>query len=131
MNQIKQLLGSLTIRQRIWIVVVALAAGAGLYGLSRWQHERDYRPLYKALAAEDAGAVVQRLKENGVDYRLAENGATVLVPSARVAELRINMAAAGVPSRSACALPTTPPPARATARGRRPPVTPGPRATER
>ena len=97
MNQIKQLLGSLTIGQRIWIAVVAVAAAAGLYGLSRWQHERDYRPLYKALAAEDAGAVVQRLKENGVDYRLAENGATVLVPSARVAELRLDLAGAGLP----------------------------------
>ena len=42
-------------------------------------------------------AIVQKLKESGVEYRLPEEGGMVLVPSARLAELRINMAAAGLP----------------------------------
>src|SRR5207237_10666214 len=63
----------------------------------RWKRESDFRPLYVTLASEDAGAVVQKLKEGGVDYRLSENGASVLVPSAKVAEMRLEMASAGLP----------------------------------
>src|SRR5206468_7461994 len=49
------------------------------------------------VAAEDAAGIVQKLKETGVDYRLPEGGGSVLVPSARLAELRLTMAAAGLP----------------------------------
>jgi flagellar M-ring protein FliF len=41
--------------------------------------------------------VVQKLRESGVEYRLADNGATVLVPSAKQAESRLTLAAAGLP----------------------------------
>src|SRR5689334_24193138 len=49
------------------------------------------------MAPEDAAAVVQKLRESGVEYRLGENGATVLVPSAKQAESRLALAAAGLP----------------------------------
>ena len=83
-------------RQRITIVVVALAVGGGLYGLSRWNRERDFRPLYLGLAPEDAGAVIAKLHEAGVEYRVGDGG-TVMAPSAKIAELRLQMAAAGLP----------------------------------
>ena len=97
MNQLSSLVNSLSIRQRVTILVVALAVAAGLVSFSRWRRESDFRPLYQSLAAEDAGAIVQKLKESGVEYRLAENGGTVLVPSARTAESRLALAAAGLP----------------------------------
>jgi len=84
-------------RQRITIAVAVLLAGGGLYGLLRWKREADFRPLFTGMAAEDAGAVVQKLKEGGVPYRLSENGSTVMVPSDRIAEWRLGMAAAGLP----------------------------------
>jgi flagellar M-ring protein FliF len=93
----RRLLASLSIGQRIAILLTAAAVGAGLYQFSRWNRESDFRPLYASLAAEDAGAVVQRLKESAVDYRLSEDGRTILVPSARVAELRLSLASAGLP----------------------------------
>jgi flagellar M-ring protein FliF len=97
MNQLRNLATSLSIRQRATILVVALAVAAGMISFSRWRRESDFRPLYQSLAAEDAGAIVQKLKESGVEYRLAENGGTVLVPSARTAESRLALAAAGLP----------------------------------
>ena len=93
----QKLLGSLSVKQRITILITVLAAAAGLYALVQWKRESDFRPLFTGMAAEDAGAVVQKLKEGGVPYRLSENGGTVLVPSARVAEWRLGMAAAGLP----------------------------------
>jgi flagellar M-ring protein FliF len=97
MEQLKKLLANLSVGQRVTIVAAALAVGAGLLAFVRWKQESDFRPLYTTLASEDAGAVVQKLKETGVEYRLAENGSTVLVPSARVAEMRLEMASAGLP----------------------------------
>ncbi|MCU1274132.1 MAG: flagellar M-ring protein FliF [Bryobacterales bacterium] len=97
MEQLKKLLVNLSVMQRVTIVAAALAAGAGLFGFVRWKRESDFRPLYVTLASEDAGAVVQKLKESGVEYRLSENGASVLVPSAKVAEMRLEMASAGLP----------------------------------
>ena len=97
MEQLRKLFASLTIAQRVAIVAVALAAGAGLIALTRWQRESDFRPLYSSLASDDAGALVKKLKETGVDFRLSEGGSTVLVPSARVAETRLEMASAGLP----------------------------------
>src|SRR5205085_2316900 len=66
-------------------------------GLIRWQRESDFRPLFGGLSPEDAAGIVQKLKEGGVDYRLPEQGGTVLVPSGRLAELRLSLAAAGLP----------------------------------
>jgi flagellar M-ring protein FliF len=93
----KKVLASLSIRQRITILTVAAAVVAAVFGLVRWRKEADFRPLFSNLSSEDASGILQKLKEGGVDYRLSENGSSVLVPSARLAELRLNLAAAGLP----------------------------------
>jgi len=97
MDQLKKLYTNLTVMQRITVLTAALAVGAGLFAFARWRKESDFRPLYTTLASEDAGAVVQKLKVGGVEYRLSENGSTVLVPSAKLAEIRLELAAAGLP----------------------------------
>jgi flagellar M-ring protein FliF len=97
MDQIKRLIGSLSIKQRIVIIGAALAVILAIVMTAHWARERDFKPLYTNLAPEDAGVVVARVHESGSDYRLAANGATVLVPSAKVDELRLQLAAAGIP----------------------------------
>ncbi len=93
----KSVFANLTLRQRITIGLIVVAVAASLCGLVHWQKEADFKPLYTGLAPEDAGAIVQKLKESGVDYRLPESGGVVMVPSARLAELRLVMATAGIP----------------------------------
>jgi flagellar M-ring protein FliF len=97
MDQIKKLLARLSLAQKFSISAVALVVAAALFGFAQWRRESDFRPLYTGLAAEDAGAVVQKLKETGTDYRLSDNGSTVLAPSARLAELRLQLATSGLP----------------------------------
>lgn len=93
----KRLLANLSPRQRITIGLVALAAAAGIYSLVHYEREADFKPLFTGLAPDDAAAIVQKLKESGIDYRLPESGGAVLAPSARIAELRLTLAAAGLP----------------------------------
>ena len=92
-----KLLANLSTGQRIAIAVVAIAVAAGLYGLVEWRKEGDFHPLFTGLAPEDAAGIVQKLKESGVEYRLPEGGGSVLVPSAKVNDLRLTMASAGLP----------------------------------
>lgn len=97
MNQLKRLFDSLTLKQRIWIAAAAVAVSVVIYGAVHWTAERDFKPLYTDLAPEDGGAVLAKVRETGTPYRLAGNGSTILVPSAKVAELRLQLASAGIP----------------------------------
>src|SRR5229473_3428968 len=91
------LLSNLTNGQKVSLALAVVLVVAGLFGFLKWNRERDFQPLYTGVAPEDAGAVVAKLKESGADYRVGEGGGTILVPSARVAETRLQMAALGLP----------------------------------
>jgi flagellar M-ring protein FliF len=97
MNQLTQLWKKLTWNQRIWIAAAALAVIGGLIELNHWNQERDFKPLLSGLAPEDAGVVTAKLRELGVDYRLGDNGSSILVPSDKVAEARLQLAVVGLP----------------------------------
>lgn len=97
MGQLQKILNGISIRQRISIGIIAALVIAGIFSFVHWDKERDFKPLYSGLSAEDAGAIVAKLKESGVEYRLAEANSTVLVPSERAPELRLQMANAGIP----------------------------------
>ena len=97
MDQLKRIFESLTWKQILSILIVAGAVAAALSAIARWNRERDFRPLYSELSPEDAAAVLAKVREGGSDFRLSDNGTSVLVPSGKVAELRLQLAAAGVP----------------------------------
>jgi flagellar M-ring protein FliF len=97
MDQVKRIVGSLTARQLFTIAIVAMLVSGGIYGLTQWQREAGFRPLYTTLASEDAALVVQKLKESGVAYRISPTGNVISVPEERIAELRLEMASAGLP----------------------------------
>ncbi len=97
MDQAKKLLAVLNPRQLVTIAIVAIAVVAGVIGFSRWERESSLRPLYTGLAPEDASAIVQKLREGGVDYKISANGSELLVPEDKVPELRLEMAGLGLP----------------------------------
>ncbi|HEY3825692.1 MAG TPA: flagellar basal-body MS-ring/collar protein FliF [Bryobacteraceae bacterium] len=97
MDQVKNLINGLGILQRISVAAAVLIAGGALYFIVHYRHEGDFRALYSSMAPEDAAQVVQKLKESNVEYRLTENGGTVLVPSGRLADSRLTLASAGLP----------------------------------
>jgi flagellar M-ring protein FliF len=97
MDQLIKLFSGLSMRQRTSIALAALLTAAGIFAFTAWKRESDFRPLYTAMAPEDAAAVVQKLKETGIDYRLDDGGASVLAPSSKIAESRLALAAAGLP----------------------------------
>ena len=97
MNQLIRLWNSLTLAQRISLVLVPLVVAAIVAGAIRWKHDADFRTLYSSLTPEDASAVTQKIREAGIEYRLDETGATVTVPADRLAEARLALAGSGMP----------------------------------
>jgi flagellar M-ring protein FliF len=98
MDQWKKLLGSLSVRQRIMIAAIAIVVAAGLFSFTRWRRESSFTPLFTGMSSDDAGSVVQKLKEKGLEYKLKEgDGTTILVATDNLAELRLEMAVAGLP----------------------------------
>jgi flagellar M-ring protein FliF len=97
MNQLLRIWNSMSMAQRISLVVVPLFLCAAAFGLLRWKHESDFRPLYTSLAPEDASAIAQKMREAGIEYRLDETGSALSVASGRIAEARLAVAGAGLP----------------------------------
>jgi len=97
MDQFKKLYASLSLNQKIGLAVALLVVGFGVRYLISLNRENGFKPLFTGMAPEDAAAIVAKLKETGTDYRLAENGTSVLVPGEKVDEARLELAGAGLP----------------------------------
>ncbi|MCA3252280.1 MAG: flagellar basal-body MS-ring/collar protein FliF [Pseudomonadota bacterium] len=85
-------------RTQLMAVVAVLALLAVLAALAGTVREGEYRALFGTLSEKDGGQVIERLTQMNVPYRFAEGGATILVPASRVHELRMKLAAAGLPA---------------------------------
>jgi flagellar M-ring protein FliF len=79
--------------------VAALVAVLALMFTSA--RDADYRVLLPNLSEKDGGQVIDRLVQMNVPYRFAEGGSSIMVPSSRVHELRMKLAAAGLPAGAA------------------------------
>jgi flagellar M-ring protein FliF len=97
MNQLARIWASLSRSQQVSLILVPIVVFAAVFGLLKWKHDSGFRVLYSALAPEDAAAVTQKIREAGIEFRLDETGATVLVPSEHLADARLALAGAGLP----------------------------------
>lgn len=90
-------LSRFTVNQRM-IVLLALAGSvAGLIAIALWTQQPDMQVLFSNLSSEDASSIVDKLKELKVPYETSGSGTTVLVPSAQVHDLRLQLAGQGLP----------------------------------
>lgn len=62
-----------------------------------WATRPEYSLLYSGLSFEDAGQIIDKLKEQKIPYKLKDGGRTILVPTSQVYETRINLAMEGIP----------------------------------
>ena len=97
MDQLKKLFATFTMAQKIGLAAMIVFLGVAVPSFIHWQRESSFKPLFTNMAAEDAGAIVAKLKESGVEHRLADNGTSVLVPADKVDDVRLEMAGAGLP----------------------------------
>jgi flagellar M-ring protein FliF len=97
LDQFKKVWGTMSAFQKVSIVVVVLAAGIAFFAISSWRHDSNFKALYRGMASEDAAQAVQKLKESNIEYKLEDDGNTILVPADKASEARLLLAREGLP----------------------------------
>ncbi len=83
--------------QRLTLVVTALAVAIGLAGLAIWSGSPDYGLLYGKLDEAEAAKVVAALDADKIPYKISRGGGAISVPADKVALVRMQLAAKGIP----------------------------------
>jgi flagellar M-ring protein FliF len=86
--------------KQITLVTLILGSLAGFLFLVSWSGKSEFYPLYSKLNAEDASIILTKLKEQKIDYQLASNGSTILIPRELIYETRMKLASEGLPQGS-------------------------------
>jgi len=98
-----QRLSGLPLRSKL-LMGAGLAALAGaVLALTLWSTQGDYKPLFSGLSDKDGGAVIAQLAQMNVPYK-NEAGGIILVPASQVYDLRMKLAAAGLPKSGSSAM---------------------------
>ncbi|QOY93572.1 flagellar M-ring protein FliF [Massilia sp. UMI-21] len=81
---------------------VALGGGIALVvaimaALWMWSQAPEYRVLFSNYSDRDGGAITASLDQMGVKYQFSEGGSAILVPAEQIHDLRLKLAAQGLP----------------------------------
>lgn len=81
---------------------VAIGGGIALVtaimiALWMWSQAPEYRVLFSNYSDRDGGAITASLDQMGVEYKFSEGGSAILVPAEKIHDLRLKLAAQGLP----------------------------------
>jgi flagellar M-ring protein FliF len=96
-RQLAAIWQQLGLNQRISVIMATLTVLAGLAALAFWSSRTDYALLYGKLDDGEAAKVIAALDEAKVPYQVGRGGGSILVPSDKVYQLRMQMAGKGIP----------------------------------
>ncbi|MBF0101755.1 MAG: flagellar M-ring protein FliF [Desulfobacterales bacterium] len=99
-EQIIQIFKTMPKSRKIILAAVTLLMTISFAVLIFWANKIEYKTMYSDLSTEDAGAIVQKLKEQKIPYSLEKGGSTIKIPEDKVYETRLSLAAEGLPKGS-------------------------------
>jgi len=83
---------------RNFFLMLGVAAVLGVMsGVWMWSQSPDYRVLFSNFSDRDGGAIVAALQQSNVPYKFADGGSAILVPANQVHDVRLKLAAQGLP----------------------------------
>lgn len=85
------------IRQMAVMIGIAASVALGV-AVVLWSQAPSYAPLYGNLAEKDASQIMEALQQTGVDYRVDDVSGMLMVPAAKLKEIRMQLAAQGLPN---------------------------------
>ena len=96
-DRVRAKLGAMTKPARVMLLSTVAAAVLITAFFGYRSTETTWGTLFSNLDRDDASAVVAKLKEMKVPYRIEGEGGTIEVPQQRVRELRLELAGGGLP----------------------------------
>jgi flagellar M-ring protein FliF len=97
-ERVSALFSGFTTGQKVVTALAVVAVLVGGFMFTSWASKPAYSALYTNLEPEDASAITEALASDGVSYKLADNGRTVMVPSGKLYSERIALSSKGIPS---------------------------------
>ena len=91
------LLDQLRTQPQLPLIIAAAAVVAAAAAFVLWGGKPDYKVLYTNVSDRDGGAIIASLQQMNVPYKFAEGGGAILVASDKVPEVRLRLAAQGLP----------------------------------
>ncbi len=95
--QLNQFLSGLTPQQKVLLTLVGVGILSILIIFFVWTSSTPYEPLFTDLSPKDAAEIVEKLKGMNIKYKLQDGGRSIMVPTNRVYELRLEFAKDGLP----------------------------------
>lgn len=96
-DRLRGALARLSNQQKILLMVAVAAVIAIIVASNSWLKQTDYRVLFSNISERDGGAIIAALEQLNVPYRFSDSGGAILIPSARVNEIRLRLATQGLP----------------------------------
>ena len=96
-NQITSALKELSSTQKGMVAAITLTVVLVLVGFGLWASQETMGTLFSNLPPADANRIVEELKKTNIKYELSQDQRTILVPEARVGDLRLQFAGEGLP----------------------------------
>lgn len=101
LNQLRDKWNGLGRNNQIILVATSAASLVALIGFLFWANAPEYTVLFDNLSPKDANAISDKLKEQGVAYKLGSGGTTLSVPVQKRDELRLKLISDGLPAETA------------------------------
>ncbi|MBT2326336.1 flagellar M-ring protein FliF [Variovorax paradoxus] len=79
------------------LIVGAAALVAAAAAFLLWSRAPDYKVLYTNVSDRDGGAIIASLAQMNVPYKFADGGGAILIAGDKVPEVRLKLAAQGLP----------------------------------
>lgn len=80
------------------MIAVAIAATiSAMIGFGFWSMSPGYGVAFSNVTGKDGGAIIAALEQMNVQYKVSEGGATILVAADQVPQVRLKLAAMGLP----------------------------------
>lgn len=87
--------------QKVITVAAPLIVAIALFFLIFWASRPQYVKIFNnTLTDTEAGAITTKLKELNIEYQLADNGSSIMVPEKQASEIRLELANEGLPQGS-------------------------------
>ena len=83
--------------QKLLLLLGVALVAAIMAGVWMWGQQPDYKVLFANVADRDGGAIVAALEQMNVPHKYSEGGGAILVPADKVYDVRLRLAAQGLP----------------------------------
>lgn len=97
MGQFGNIWKGISLSHKFIMIMMTMGFIGGIIGVTQWARKPDFVLLYGELGPKESGEIANLLKEENVTFQIRGNGSAIAVPSEKVHEMRLKLAAKGLP----------------------------------